>query len=63
VYTLVIVRPPWRFSCGTTGNGVTVSANNVVFRLAGHVIVGACTSGDGRIVVGPGYRAYRSTVV
>jgi len=39
---------------GTTNNGVTITASNVVFHLAGYTIKGSCTSGDGGIVVNPG---------
>jgi parallel beta-helix repeat protein len=38
----------------TTGNGVTITASNVVFHLAGYTIKGGCTSGDGGIVVNLG---------
>jgi parallel beta-helix repeat protein len=38
----------------TTNNGATITASNVIFHLAGHTLVGACTSGDGGIVVNPG---------
>jgi parallel beta-helix repeat protein len=43
----------------TLNNGVTIAANNVNFHLAGHTILGACTSGDGGIVVSPGLTGVR----
>ena len=39
---------------GTPNNGVTITASDVIFHLAGHTITGDCFSGDGGIVVNSG---------